>query len=815
MAKNISLYTASPASRWIWTEEVKPNSFVAATREISLDVIPESATFAIFADTKYKLYINGRFVNAGPAPFRKPVIFVDQYDVTPFLVKGNNTIAILAHFVGSTTKYNVVERPGIFAELVLNADTTAPRIFGTDETWRVAPLACWAANTPQRNWAIEHVEDVDLGHPDFALLSRFAHEDYHLTGQGDLEGGNPLPPLFPCDQPSATPNTFDRPDLELRMRMVPLLRWDQEDVRLPQKIYRGNTEIHNWQDTAVRLDHEHVWLELEEAVYEMTRAGHVRFERREGEPGFLFLYDFGRVCAGEPAVEIICDSACTVDVCLAEDLTAAGRPNIWRTGGLYYARYHLQPGLNQVRFYHFNGHRFLYLSMKDAIGNVEITRVTTHHCRADIDFADQFSSEDRSAESLYRICRRALMLNTQAYTYDCNTREQGAYWGDGIWIVDSVGHATGDFSHMRHLCYAATEEVNVRGPFIDGSLYGLGAPLYDYCLVPPECLWRYYRYTGEVKTVEDNIDAIRTIVTAFRKLKADNGLLALSNIPDVGNDFRKGLLFLDHPGNSWHPMTTVGIDRRDYNAGFNLYYLQAVQALAGLEGVLGHDTATLVSEIAELKQAVLRNCFIPEKGLVADAMSPEVSSPQFSQITNALAITTGLLEGDAAKYALSAVMDIPRHPWISQGTPYTYFFLAEAAAYCRLADEAVRTFTRDFGDMVKRGATTTWEAWRAENHDSRNHAWSAPLPHLIRRAALGLEPVKFGYAKLALCPDFSAFDCFSATCMIPQGAVRVAWKRATPTTFTLSVSVPPGVTAVLRLGSRTIEFSGSWQGETC
>jgi len=753
---------------WIWTHDASPNSYIAAKAEIGVDAFPKNAKIALFADAKYKLYINGRFVNAGPAPFRKPVIMIDEYDVTKYFRPGQNSILILAHFIGSDTKYNIAEKPGILASLEITDAGGRTIRCNTGRDWKVADLKCWNSSSPRRNWAIEHMEDLELSHASFAILANFAAEDYAAGRHAGAAAS-----LWHA------PRVFERKDLEFRRRMVPLLKWDREDVSVPLTIFRGNTEIYNLQDTAVRLDHEHVWRELDEASYEMTRPGHIVFERMEGEPGFLFLYDFKRVCAGEPAVEIVCENPCTLDFALAEDLTPNGRPIIWRNTGHYYGRFHLVKGVNKVRFYHFNGHRYLYLSLKNAIGKVEIMNVTTHHCRADLDYADKLACEDREAESLYRICRRSIMLNTQALAYDCNTREQGAYWGDGIWVVDSVGHQTGDFSHMRHLCYAATEEFNAKGPYVGACIYGMGQALYDYCLVPPECLWRYYRFTGDTVAVKDNIKAIRGIVDEFRKLKADNGLIVKSKIPKE-YESKGGLLFLDHSGNGWHPMTTVGMDRRDFNAGFNLYYLQAIQALAQLEKVLGNDARSLEKEILKLRKDILKNCFIPEKGMLADAAGPEVQSPRFSQLVNSMAVMTGLIEGDKARHALAAVLDTTRHPWVSQGTPYSYFSLAEAAAVCRLGDAAVRTFDHDFSDMLRRGATTAWEAWRAENHDSRNHAWSAPLPYLIRRAIIGLEPLKPGYAELSISPDLSAFDSFDCTCMIPQGKIQVKWRRTSP-----------------------------------
>lgn len=787
-------------ARWIWTDEIRTNSYVLAVKTLELETEPQEASLQLTADTKYKLYLNGHFVNAGPCPFRKPVVWLDDYDVTDFLVRGTNTIAIIAHFIGTTTKYNTAEQPGILAELTLNYSDLETQIEGTDSTWQVASLQCWANPTPQKNWALEHVEEVDLAHHDFGFLATYASDDYT------------------CENPSispeslAAPRVFERPDLIYRKRMVPNLRWTREDLSRPQQIFRGNTEIYSLQDTAVRLDHEYAHPAWDEQAYEITCKGKADFERNTGEPGYLFLYDFGRICAGDPAVEIVCEQPCTLDFALAENLTSNGRPIIWRCGTLYFARYHLQAGVNRLRFYHFNGYRYLYLSFKDATGRVEINRVSTHHCRADLEFDDQFQCGDRTAEALYRISRRSLKTNTQALPYDCNSREQGAYWGDNLWIADNVGHLCGNFSHLRQLCYAATDEYEKHGAFIPANLYGLSPILYDYCLIPPQCLWRYYLATGDDETVADNLETTRGILAAFRKLKDDHGLLALSKLPSDLNPDAQRLLFLDHPGLGWHPRTTVGMDRRDTNAGLNLFYLQALQALAGLEQTQGKDTIELEREIDHLRQALLQRCFSPQHGLLADAGGPDIETPSFSQLVNCLAVMTGVIEGAAADHALRLVMDVSRHPWISQGTPYSYFFLAEAAALRRLGDMALRTFTHEFTPMLQRGATTTWEGWHAENHDSLNHAWSSPFPHLVRRALLGLEPQSPGYHTTRLCPQLDAMDTLSASCRIPAGKVSVRWNRVASSQYDFQLEVPEEIETELVLPDRSELIAGNWQG---
>ena len=45
------------AARWIWTQDVAPNSMIACRGTLKLQAAPRRAALRIFADTKYKIYI--------------------------------------------------------------------------------------------------------------------------------------------------------------------------------------------------------------------------------------------------------------------------------------------------------------------------------------------------------------------------------------------------------------------------------------------------------------------------------------------------------------------------------------------------------------------------------------------------------------------------------------------------------------------------------------------------------------------------------------------------------------------------------------
>ena len=82
-------------SNWIWTkswgaEEDKSPGMVLFRKSINLKAEAEQADIKISADSRYKLYINNRFVEAGPSKGDGQVWFYDQISIKPYLKTGEN-----------------------------------------------------------------------------------------------------------------------------------------------------------------------------------------------------------------------------------------------------------------------------------------------------------------------------------------------------------------------------------------------------------------------------------------------------------------------------------------------------------------------------------------------------------------------------------------------------------------------------------------------------------------------------------------------------------------------------------------------------
>lgn len=105
---------------WIWTNKNSHefNRFVEFRK--TFNYIKGKADLYITADTRYALYINGEYIGFGPGRSWENHYNYDIYDISPYLNKGNNLIAVLVnHYNTSTFQYNSTPE-GLLCDLYLD-----------------------------------------------------------------------------------------------------------------------------------------------------------------------------------------------------------------------------------------------------------------------------------------------------------------------------------------------------------------------------------------------------------------------------------------------------------------------------------------------------------------------------------------------------------------------------------------------------------------------------------------------------------------------------------------------------------------------
>ncbi len=108
-------------ANWIWTDKATSNSYVAFRKKFVLSEEPTQAIATIACEGKYYLWLNEKLA-VYDGGVKGGSTFYDSYyqdiDLTKYLKKGENTLVILAHYVGRSGNSSVDKgKAGILFEL--------------------------------------------------------------------------------------------------------------------------------------------------------------------------------------------------------------------------------------------------------------------------------------------------------------------------------------------------------------------------------------------------------------------------------------------------------------------------------------------------------------------------------------------------------------------------------------------------------------------------------------------------------------------------------------------------------------------------
>ncbi len=169
---------------------------------------PNRAELFVSADSRYKLWINGQFVARGPGRCYPHAQCIDRLDVTPFLRRGANTIALQVYQPGYS-HFAYVHRgaAGVLAHLTCDRYT----VLVTDERWRVRRDPSFAAQVARVSIYSSGVEERDLNLVDAWLDPTYDDSAWAGARVVAPVGGYPwtsmqrrdLPPLIEEDVPLA------------------------------------------------------------------------------------------------------------------------------------------------------------------------------------------------------------------------------------------------------------------------------------------------------------------------------------------------------------------------------------------------------------------------------------------------------------------------------------------------------------------------------------------------------------------------------------------------------------------------------------
>ncbi|MFZ2656766.1 MAG: family 78 glycoside hydrolase catalytic domain [Victivallales bacterium] len=164
--------------KWIWKRKAdfqEYNQSIIARKSFTAGSA-RHAVIKITADSWYRLYVNGEWINDGPCRSWPEHYRYDELDISPYLIAGKNIICVIARYFGCGTFRQVSVTPGLLAELTLSMEDGSVEKIHTDRGWEVSDFAPLLVNTPKACIQMEAFEIYDARKESFkygAAVERF------------------------------------------------------------------------------------------------------------------------------------------------------------------------------------------------------------------------------------------------------------------------------------------------------------------------------------------------------------------------------------------------------------------------------------------------------------------------------------------------------------------------------------------------------------------------------------------------------------------------------------------------------------------
>lgn len=667
----------------------------------------------ITADDYFKLYLNGAFVAQGPAQgyaFHYPYL---RLDVTPWLLPGDNVIAVHVYYQGLINRaYNSGDlRQGMIAELF--ADDRL--LLASDSAWKY---------TVARQYGDGTAETVGY------LTQFLEHIDSRLEARGWRE-------LAYDDSAWKACHPAEDDDHRLALQPPPPL-----------------------------------------AVYRRTPASVAN-----PEPG-RYVIDFGTELTGQFVMEARGAPGERLEIRCGEELDDTGEHVRYdmRCNCKYREWWTLSGELDALEPFEYKAFRYVEVIGSPAAIRADSFAAIVRHYPFDAE-ASRFDTSDETLRQVWTICRNGLQYGTQEQFVDCPSREKGQYLGDNTVIMHAHLYATGDLRMVRkalsdfalaarHICPGGMAVAP--GSFMQ--------EIADFSFQWPMQLLEYYRHSGDADFLREMEPVASAMVGYFDQYRSAGGLL--EHVVDKWNlvDWPEGL----RDGYDFPLPRPVGPGCHNV---VNAFYYGACKALADIREALGADSGGLKADMARFRDAFVGAFYDAGNRRFVDA----VGSKHASLHANALPLLFGLVPDDG----VSSVVSWLKGRNMNCGVYFSYFLLKALAAagetdyvYARLTAEDERSW----GNMVKEGATTCFEAWGKDQkwNTSLCHPWaSAPIPLFIEEI-IGLKPGAPGWTAVRLAPRIpETLERFEFACRVRTGTIRIAYADGK-----LAIEVPEGVPVI-------------------
>ncbi|TLS49011.1 alpha-L-rhamnosidase [Paenibacillus antri] len=753
--------------------EQPKNAFCLFRKTFEAPAGVSAARVRAFADSRYRLSINGTYVGRGPCRSDPRRQVVDELDAAAYIRPGINVVSVLALHYGYGTGQSIHRIPALVVEVELTTADGERLVIPSDESWKCRPAAAYDRSAPRVNGCQGPIEIFDSR----AELPGWERPEFDDSGWAAAKGrGTKLSPFWNWTK-----------------REIPPL----EEGEAAAKVVAWRGTLSERPGPPSRLHHqimeESVDAEMAETsepigdgvVVEASRRGTatvVTFDLGSTEPGYLRL----RATGAEGDI---------VDAVYAERLWC-GKAPLSLTSNRPIDRFILNGTTAQEleTAFAWRACRYVQLIVRNPGGPVTIHRVGLRTRTYPLERTAEFHCSDERLRRIWDISAHTLRLCMQDGFLDSSSREQQQWMGDGRWQAVINYHYSGDARLHRKLLEQIGQSQDPSG--MTKARYPDGhhnyPPIPSFCLAWISSFGEYELYSGDGSLLPAWWPNVVHALRWFSAYANEDGLLEdVPYWPFI--DWGEG------------PEGPVPDDQRGgVVTALNLQYAEALGAAAGYASRLGDEEAEAhyAREAARVRTAIRAVLWDDRQGAYVDCLVDGAASESVSEPTNALAILLLHEAGEerARRIGRRVFSGSAAGGAVAAGSPYFMLVIGRALVKLGWAARALELIRERYGAFLDAGSDTTWERWTlfhegsdgSVSYSSASHAWGASPIVFIYEGIFGLTPLEGGFRRFAMDPDPCNLDDVRATLPVAEGEIDMSLERIDAESWSLAVSIPPG-----------------------
>lgn len=749
-------------AKWVWNKYClsKDAELLLLRKVFFLDLILDSYFIRISADSRYKLYINNKYVCNGPCRSSTQYKYYEEVDISAYLIIGINVIsAEVAHYSGDIHDSNCFDSGPVSVLSTMRGgfliiDLNNIGLLNTDCGWKCYSCKGYqflkSGLTPYAGYYdYFDGEQIPFGWKDSMFSDLSWDNAVELMNARDCSYGGLLSPW------------------PLKKRLIPLPYLKKHSFK---KVMRHNfnsdltvKELLEEKSVMINAD-AHVWFELDageymnaEIVYKISGGSGAKIEIVYGECYGLYNADgyFSKNirddCSGNQKLN---GDTNTILCCKGEQEYS---PFAYKT------------------------FRFIRIDIFTQATPLVLKSIETYKTGYPFEIKGKFSTSDYRYNQLWDISMRTLDCCTYETYMDCPYYEQMQYLMDTMLQASYSYYITDDY----RLIEKAIDDF--AGSQLENGIIPCNAPAKFIQIIPGfifyfiYLLHDYYRFTGNINFVKKYLSVAEKAINFFKESLNQDYLLndtSYWQFVDWTADWKMG-----------SPVTSPD----ETNIIYCMMMVKALDNLADLNEACSRncikDEYIRLSE--NIAKSINNHAWNSESGLYCNTGDRNKKKSQHVQIW---AVLADIASKDRSAEIMRLVITDASLTECSY--PMNYF-LFRALEKVGLYYET-RPLIRQWELLIDKNLTT----WTEDNILQRSdcHAWSSVFLHEFPACYLGIQPLEPGYAKVLIRPQaLWITDCF---CEIPtvRGTIIARYIKS-GNTVTVTVEFPVAIEAIFVLPS--------------